>query len=289
MSAFSKFHPAALLTYFAAIIVTAAFIQNPIISAVALVGGSLFCVSLSGKNGLISDLKLFLPIFCLITVTNPLFSHSGTTELFAVGRISVTLEALLYGVQLALMTVSVMLWCKAYSLTVTEEKFVFIFGKPFPKLSLVLSAALRYIPMLKRQAEKINRSRKAAGLYSGERYSDRVRSALGVFSALISRSLEQAIETSRSMKARGYGAGEQTLYHEFQFGKNDAVLIGLCALSLATVISGELEFDFYPQVALPKLSPNALMAYTVFAVTAIFPFALEVTENLKFKYFRSKI
>ena len=293
MKAFSEFHPAALLTYFLSVLIVAMFVSNPIISLLALAGASLFCLTLTDRQEKKRDSRFYILLFFLITVTNPLFSHSGATPLFFINGSAVTLEAVFCGAQIALMMISVMLWCKAYSFVMTEDKFVFIFGRAAPKISLVLSAALRYVPMLKRRAREIKRSQKAIGLYSSAGRFDRVRSSLRVFSSLISQSLESAVETSRFMKAQGYGEKKRTFYHEFRFGVQDLVLLLISVASLSTVIiAGEfhkLDFFFYPSLSGAELSPAAAAAYAAFGIISFLPFIVEIFNELCWKYSRSKI
>lgn len=89
-------------------------------------------------------------MFLLVAVTNPLFSHNGVTPLFYLNGNPVTLEAFVYGAAIAVMVVGVMLWCRCYSAVMTSDKFLYLFGRAIPKLALVLSMALRFIPMFKR-------------------------------------------------------------------------------------------------------------------------------------------
>ena len=50
------------------------------------------------KKAILSDMGFYLPLFLLVAVTNPLFSHNGVTPLFFMNGNPVTLEAVVYGV-----------------------------------------------------------------------------------------------------------------------------------------------------------------------------------------------
>lgn len=293
MKAFSSVHPIVLMVYFLSVLIITMFIINPIIEIIALSGSILFCVMLTSRKEKREDLKFYLPLMFLITITNPLFSHNGQTPLFFMNGNAVTLEAIVYGVAIAVMVVAVMLWCKSYSHTMTSDKFIYLFGHIIPKLSLVLSMALRYVPMLKRQSHKVNRAQKAMGLYTSKSYFDRVRSALRVFSVLIGWSLENAVETGKSMKARGYGLKGRTNYSNFQFKKSDAILlvvnIVLLILTVVGVASGRLDFAYYPKITQLQFSIVAITSYLSFALLAYLPFFIEVEEVVRWKYYRSKI
>lgn len=293
MNALKKFHPLSLMTYFLCIMLISMFLQHPIISALALFGGIAYCLTLTSKQEKISDLKFYVPLFLLITVTNPLFSHNGATPLFFMNGNAVTLEAIICGANMAVMLTAVVLWCKAYSYVFTTDKFIYLFGRAIPKLSLVISTALRFVPMLKRQAKKVRKAQKAMGFYTSKSYTDRFRLSMRVYSSLVGWSLENAVETSKSMRARGYGVKGRTNYHSFKFKAADLAVILLSLLSVALVIFGSalgyLRFFYYPKISDISLSPFAIVCYAVFAAAAFLPFILETLENIRWKYYKSKI
>lgn len=99
----------------------------------------------------------------MVAVTNPLFSHNGVTPLFFLNGNPVTLEAFAYGAAIAVAVIGVMLWCKCMGEIMSSDKFLWLFGRPFPKISLVLSAALRFIPLFVRQSKEVSRAQKARG------------------------------------------------------------------------------------------------------------------------------
>lgn len=202
MKAFANYHPAVLLLYFLSVLLVGMFVTNPVLQLTMLLGAVLFCLMLPHRSG---GAGFYVPMFLLVAVTNPLFSHNGVTPLFYLNGNPVTLEAFVYGAAIAVMVVGVMLWCACYSAVMTSDKFLCLFGRVIPKLALVLSMALRFIPMFKRQMHKVNRAQKAMGLYGSKSLVDKGRSALRVFLTMISWSLENAIDTAASMKARGYG------------------------------------------------------------------------------------
>ncbi|MEE0930074.1 MAG: energy-coupling factor transporter transmembrane component T [Acutalibacteraceae bacterium] len=290
---FSKIHPAVLMLYFISVLIISMFITNPVIQCEAFVGGILFCFILSTSQQRKEDLKFYLPLMILITVTNPIFSHSGETPLFFIGDNAITLEALLYGVNLSAMIVSVMLWCKNYNFIVTNDKFVYLFGKVAPKLSLVLSMSLRFIPILKKQSKKISRAQKVMGLYSSESYLDRVMSSMRSMSALVGWALESAVETSRSMRARGYGLKERISYSNYHFTTRDRIITLLCiCFSVVVVVDailGVTDFNFYPGITEINKSIIAIITYMCFGNLVILPLLMELEERIKWSYYKSKI
>lgn len=96
----------------------------------------------------------------MIAVINPLFSHNGVTPLFFLNGNPVTLEAVLYGLDIAVMLVAVLYWFKGYNHVMTSDKFLFLFGRAIPRLALVLSTALRFVPLLKVQIRRVSRAQR---------------------------------------------------------------------------------------------------------------------------------
>ena len=229
----------------------------------------------------------------MVAVTNPLFSHNGVTPLFFLNGNPVTLEAFIYGAAIAVTVIGVMLWCKCYGAIMTSDKFLYLFGKAIPKLSLILSMALRFIPLFKRQMKRVSRAQKAMGLYSSKSYTDRIKSALRVFTAMISWSLENSIETADSMKARGYGIKGRSSFSLFRFHVNDGALLAVCAVLLCVTLAGaalsRLDFYYYPRISEIPLTPFAVFDYISFGILSFCPFIIEVKEALIWKYYVSKI
>ena len=293
MRFFGRFHPLVLMSYFAAILLLAMFSVNPVIAALALLGGGLLLGTMSTKRQLLSDLGFYLPMFLLISITNPLFSHNGETPLFFMNGNPVTLEAILYGVCLGAMLVAVMLWCKCYNRIMTGDKFMYLFGKLIPQLSLVLSMALRFVPMLKRQAKKVEQSQQVMGLYVSDSRFDRIRYKLAVMSSLVGWSLENAVEVSRSMRSRGYGLPGHSHYSNFRFSKPDgaalAVILICVGCYFGLTVSGAGAFFFYPAISPLDGSAPAVFSYCAFGVLSLMPFVIELEENLRWNYFKSKI
>lgn len=293
MKAFSKFHPFVLMVYFISVFIVAMFVNNPVINVIAILGGLVFSIMLTEANEKISDLKFYIPMLLLISLTNPLFSHNGRTPLFFMNGNAVTLEAIVCGGFIGVMLVGIMLWFKCFNKVLTVDKIVFLFGRIIPKISLVISISLRYVPMLKRQAKSIKKAQKAMGLYSSDSYADKVRSQLRVMSALVGWSMENAVETSKAMKAKGYGLKGHSSYSIYKFRLSDAIMLIVCilltSLVMMGVISGSLDFSYYPVVSELNVSVSALIAYISFGVLTLIPFFIELEEIIQWNCCKSKI
>ena len=293
MKAFANYHPLVLMVYFLSVLGVAMFITNPILQIMALLGGGLFSLILLKRSEILSNIGFYTALFLMVSITNPLFSHNGVTPLFFLNGNPVTLEALIYGLFIGVMVIAVMLWCRCYSEIMTSDKFLYLFGKAIPKLSLVLSMALRFIPLFKRQMKRVSKAQKAMGLYSSKSYTDRIKGSLRVFHAMIAWSLENSIETSSSMKARGYSIKGRSNFSIFKFYSYDALLLSVSLLLLSITLLGSAlkitEFYFYPDISQLNLSPIAFVIYTAFCLLSFLPSIIELKESLIWKYYISKI
>ena len=293
LKSFATIHPAVLMVYFLSEIVISMFSTNPIILGVGLVGGLLFFLMIQDIKVFLKDLTFYIPMFLLITIINPLFSHNGVTPLFFMNGNPVTMEAIIYGMDIALMLMAVIYWCKCYSLIMTTDKFLYLFGKAIPKLSLVLSMSLRFIPLFKEKLHEIRNVQSSIGLYDRKGFVNKIASELKVFSALITWSLENSVETASSMKARGYGLKGRTHFSMYKFRSRDFMYLLAIVIFFGIVIvgmaMGVTDFSFYPEISNFNFGISQIIVYISFALLSFIPFVSEVWEVIVWKYSVSKI
>ncbi|HCH27870.1 MAG TPA: hypothetical protein DEW35_00025 [Ruminococcaceae bacterium] len=290
---FKDCNPLAVFLYFAGILLISMFIPHPLILFISFLGASGFCVLLISAKQFFKEIRLCLVLTFLITVLNPFISHNGVTTLFYFNDNPVTLEAYLYGAGIGLMVSTVFLWCKALGTVFTVERTVYLFGKAAPKIAIVLTVALRYIPLLRKQSKKISEAQKLIGLRSSDGYYDRIKAHLQMFSSLIGWSIENAVETANAMRAKGYGAGKRTAYSDFSFRPFDALLVLFTvAFSIVVFISSfrqTIDFSYYPEIKMNEFSVLGIAAVMAFTALAFLPLILEVKERVKWKRLKLKI
>lgn len=293
MKSFATYHPLVLMIYFIVVIAVVMFAGNPVLLVLAVLGGFIFNLMFQNVARAIRNLLFYFLFFILITVTNPLFSHNGVTVLFFINNNAYTLEAVYYGMAIGTMLIGMMYWFINYSQTVTSEKFLFLFGRIIPKLSLVFSMVLRFIPHFRKQIIKVGSAQKAMGLYSREIYIDKIRSGARVFSIMVTWSLENSIETADAMKARGYGLAGRSHFSIFKFGRRDAIMMGMIVIMAIVVFVGiatdALVFSYYPVISGFKSGVFSMFSYVAYGLLVFLPGIIEIKERIKWKYFLSKI
>lgn len=286
-------HPVSSTFCFLSVLTVAMFAQNPVFRLPALLGGIAFYFCLDGKNGLRRNIVGDMILFLLVAVTNPLFVHNGVTPLFFLNGNAITLEAVLCGIDISAMLLSVVLWFRCVNIVMTSDKLLYLFGKLSPRISILLSSALRFVPLFREQARKIRTAQKALGLYASDSIADRIRASSRTYSALVSWTLENAVDTGASMKGRGYELHGRTFYSSYKLKAADIAVLLVTAASDITVgiaaTNGSLGFSFYPRITEPKADLATIAAATAFCIISFLPSVLEAKEAVLWRYYRSKI
>lgn len=291
MKRFETMHPAVAAAYFLSVLLMTMFVQNPVLSVFSLAGGIAFGTALEHKR-FWRDSVFYLVLFLLIAVTNPLFVHDGATPLFFLSGKAVTWEAVLCGANMAVMLIAAVCWFRCLDLVLTEDKLLFLLGKASPKLALLICSALRFVPLLKTQAAKIRTAQRTMGLYSSDRWMDKLKGTLRVYSVLMTWALENAADSGASMRGRGYGVGERTHFALFRFLPGDGVALAVLAVLDTVVITatalGRLTFTFYPRMVAARADAFTVTAYIAFGLLTFLPAIFEKKETLTWRYYRSK-
>ena len=253
IDAFSAFHPALLLLYYVLVLAAAMCLTHPLCLAVSLLGAVAYAVRLRGGRAMLRTMGWMLPLLLLAAGTNVLFNHEGATILtyFSSGN-PLTLEALLYGLSSGVLLMTVLLWFTTFQQVMTTDKFVYLFGRVIPALSLVLSMTLRFVPKFRAQLRAVRQARACMGEPETDGFAAKVRRSVSDFSILVTWSLENAVETADSMRARGYGLPGRTAFSIYHFDSRDrrllAVLLACGTAVLTGWACGAFDWRYYPTV-----------------------------------------
>ena len=292
---FTNYHPTVNLLYFALVIAFSMLHTHPMAQIVALVCAIIYAVSAEGKKSVMFLLKFCLPMILLTAFINPAFSHEGVTILyyFSSGN-PLTLESILYGVGAGAMLVTVLLWFSAFSRVMTSDKFIYLFGKVIPALSLVLSMSLRFVPKFKKQTEIVTEAQRCIGrdISTGSLWQ-RFKTAVLILSIMITWALENAIETADSMKSRGYGLRGRTAFSIYRMDDRDKyALLWLVFCGLFLIVGTMLSafgFRYFPSIRYAAIDMTTIPFYAVYFGLCITPVVLNFTEERKWKTIYSKI
>ncbi len=191
-------------------------------------------------------LRILRPVLLIVALTvsfQVLFSREGGT-LFEWGFLEVHAGGLRLGFFLALRII--LLVSAAGLLTATTAPVALADGIedllsplkrvrfPAHEVAMMMTIALRFIPTLGEEAEKITKAQAARGAdFSEGGPLRRARSLMPVLVPLTVGAFRRADELAEAMESRGYRGGEgRTRYRELRFRARDALALAVVVLIL---------------------------------------------------------
>lgn len=288
-TAFSRLHPAVSFAYFALVLLLSMFLLHPIALGVTLVSALCCAAGLEGPGALARRLVWLAPMMLLAAILNPAFNHAGVTVLaYLPSGNPLTLESVLYGLAAAGMLGAVVLWFVCFSAVMTSDKLICLFGRLVPALSLVITMALRFVPRFARQFRAVWDARTCLGLdRAGKGPLRALRSAAACLGAVLSWSLENAVDAADSMKSRGYGLPGRTSFALYRFTRRDwrvlAWLLTCGALLLAGWAAGGFRWRYFPSVKGTALTPLGAALFALYLALCLTPLALNAWDGLRWR------
>ncbi len=295
MNEFKTYHPIVNFIYFVFVIGLSCFILHPLCLLVSFICAFFYSAMLKGKKAVKTNLLYIVPLMILAALINPAFNHEGVTILlYLPSGNPLTLESLVYGLFAAIMLGSVICWFSCFNEIMTSDKFIYLFGRIIPSLSLILSMTLRFVPRFLTQLKVVTNAQKCMGRdVSNGSFIKRIKYGLSILSIMTTWALENAIETADSMKSRGYGLPERTAFSIFNFDKRDKTALSCIIISGVYVLSGffmgKIDFTYFPSIKAENFSLYSVSLFIVYTALCICPILIEVKEALRWKALKSKI
>ena len=292
---FASYHPIINFLYFFLVLGCSMFLMHPVFLIMSCVGGMAYYVYLKHWKALKTALWLMLPVFLISAIINPLFNHKGVTLLFYFRNGNpLTLESILYGLAAGIMLVSVLNWFNCYQVVMTSDKFIYLFGKIIPAMSLILTMVFRFVPKFQTQIMKISNAQKCIGRdVSNGNVLARSRHGMKILSVMTTWALENSVETADSMKSRGYGLRGRNNFSIYRFDSRDkALLVALIVIGgsiLFGIATKQVSFLYYPMLMINENSIGAIWTYICYGVSCFLPIFMNITEDIKWHYLKSKI
>ena len=217
-----------------------------------------------------------------IALVNPLFSASGSTELFHIGMRAVYLESMVYGLCMGGLFVASVLWFEAAASMLGYDKVLALLGNAAPVIALMISMCMRLIPQFLRRGRTVLAVQDAIDV-PGRAPADPVRSRLRASSVLMGWGMEDSLERADAMRSRGWGAASRrTTYARYRLRRGDvAALVGLAVFGAAAVAvawTATTQYSFYPQLSVPA----PWLGYVVCAAWMVLPCVLHAIDEKRF-------
>lgn len=292
--AFSKYHPAVNVLFFAGAICFGAFLQHPAYLGAEIFAGGSYYFLLNGWKGAKRILGLF-PLFLLIAGINPLVNTRGNTVLFQVLGRPYTLEALVYGLVVATIFVVMLLWMGCYNKVLTGDKFTCLFSNLMPSVALVLVMVFRMIPNLMGKAKQLTGVRQSIGkgVEESAAFAKRLGSGITVLGVLTSWALEGGVVTGDSMRARGYGTTKRTSFMIYRMKGSDWVLMGvlliLMGITVTGFVGGSMSADYFPGLEITPVSRDSVAGFLAYWGYLMVPTVLQIKEEIQWNSSKYRI
>ena len=201
---------------------------------------------------------IFLLIFTAIL---NLFFHGGERLLVQWGIIKIYLEGVIFTVFFVLRLFLLVMGSALLTLTTTpveltdgiESLLTPLKWIRFPvhELALIMSIALRFIPTLIDETNRIISAQKARGAdFESGNIFKRIKAVVPILIPLLISAFRRAEELGDAMDARCYsGSKNRTKYKKLKFGWRDAIIV----LVFAALITGVVLLNIYANRIFPEI------------------------------------
>lgn len=291
---FDSYHPMINLIYFTAAITCTICFKHPIFLGISFICAFAYSVKLGGIKSFLLNLG-----FVLLALGHAAryssYEHFGVTvlKLNFIGN-QVTLESIVYGLVIGVIIATVCMWFTCIFILITADKIVYLFGRISPKLSLFLSILLRTVPRIKVRAKRIEISREGIGRGINQgNILERLLNLFSLISVLITWTLEDFVESSNSMKSRGYSLKGRTAFSIYRFDNRDRslVIVFFWCLTLIgmAVLFNQTNIYYDPIIIMNPITSMSYVFYMAYAVFLLLPMGLEIVGEWRFAKLRITI
>lgn len=203
----------------------------------------------------LKNMKAILPVLIFTAIIN-VFYGDGGTELFSIWKLTVTTDGLYRSFFMALRITLLIFISSVLTYTTTPNdltdaiesllsplKYLGL-KNAVHTLAMMMTIALRFIPTLIEEAEKIMNAQKARGadLESGG-LVQRVKALIPILIPLLISSVRRASELAEAMECRCYNGGEgKTRMKQMKMSFVDFYTFGICVCYGAAVIALNIIF-----------------------------------------------
>jgi energy-coupling factor transport system permease protein len=285
---FAKFHPLVSFLFYAGAVMLLILMLHPVFQIVSFILILAINIIHDRLAGLRRWKYLLTITFIMMVLLNPLFNERGRHLLFMAGEHRITLEAVLYGGMNALSIIGIIAIFVSYNVIMTPNKLLYLFSKFLPQFAVLLMLTLRFIPLMNRRMEEITLVQKSKGIsVTNGSWGTRVKTAFAYVQTLLTYSLEEAIQTADSMRARSYGNGPRTTYEYFRFRGKDFIAVAVLTVLITLIIYGRMSgygvLTVYPMMEEWRFVPWDRAVMVFYCLYLSFPIYVEAGEAFRWR------
>ncbi|WP_347488848.1 energy-coupling factor transporter transmembrane component T family protein [Desulfoscipio sp. XC116] len=277
-----SFHPLTIIVYAGVLLFLALACNHPVL-LIALYAVLLINIKLVDA---FAAYKTFVPfliiLLIMIILINPLFNRLGSTVLLTLpdipvmGRIAVTLEALLYGFDMGLRLLVVITIFFLYNQTINPDRAFELFARLAPRTAMLVALTTRLIPYLAVRLKNIKEVQQTRGVaFDQTGLIQKINSYYPLLKVITLTSLENALGIAEAIQSRAYGSGPRSHYSGERMQVRDMIILSsslaLLLLGVALLVPGWAQYRFYPQLGVLFVSPRQLLTLACLLITAALP------------------
>jgi len=252
----ARLRPGVCLGFIAALGIAGLALASPVQVAVLLAVTLLSLWASGALRAAVPYLKVALYVGAFLALLNPIFSRGGLDVLWqtTLGPLTVklTVQGIAFGVTSALRLATVTLAFALFTLVIDPDEQLGLLSRLSFRSGLVLSLAARLFPVFSRDAARLADAQRARGVELDRgRRRERAAARVPLLAALLTRSLERAVDVAASMEARAYGSGGRTRWvRRRRWTAADVLTAAAAAVAGVALVgglaTGAFAYDFFP-------------------------------------------
>ncbi len=219
-----------------------------------------------------------LPIAVLFALINPFVSRNGLTvflrlgEVPPFGQVDLTVEALVYGLVFGLRVLVVVAAGAVFSATIDPDELLRLFRRVSPRSALTAVLATRMVPVLTRDAQRLDEARRCRADGGGDGRMARA----AVLRSVAGGSLDRALDVAATLEVRGYGTPGRRTYGREPWSRHDVAFavaaLVIVALTVPVVTDDIARFEPYPLMH-GSLGGREWLTFALLTLATLLPFA----------------
>jgi len=290
-TAIHRLNPSCMLAWLIGVVILSLIFEDPVYLTLLFLS-TLPVVALAKVTGRwLSFMKFTLFLCLMIVALNTLFSSAGEHIIWSapfqiplIGYPAITLEGIIFGVGMAIRLAAIISAFAILTLTVHPDDLMAQLVKmkiPY-KSVLVMSLSTRFFPTLLRDVDTLADVQRSRGveLDKGNVFK-KVRNRAPMVVALLSNSLERAVQVAEAMEARAFGTDKKrSFYKHVKMRGRDYLLL---ASAVSPLIFGVLmrflnygSYQYYPTLQQLNISGIEVGAMIILSLLLVSPAAFSV-------------
>ena len=203
---------------------------------------------------ILKSLKPIFPIIVFTAVLNLFFVSGEGDPVFKLGFLTVYAEGIRYAVLMAVRVMALIAGTSLLTYTTSPivltdaiEQLLKPLGRlhfPVHELAMMMSIALRFIPTLIEETDKIMNAQKARGAQlDNGKMTERIKALVPVLVPLFISAFRRADELAMAMECRCYRGGDgRTRLKVLRCEKQDYIDLAVCIACFAVILASRLVF-----------------------------------------------